>query len=245
MASDITIPSDLGAWGINYKATYDASGRQLTSHNVHNLAIGKAATFVSDYGTRIRGMLTEIEDSTDRVESLRSDLATMRGWTAANWSVDVAAARTQDLIGIMGRQGGSAAPWYDGISTIHGYSYANPISTFNTMAEALKAVPVAVPGEQPNIFIVDGAHYLRKSDGEVLSLPPHAIQPAVVKPTDKDVSEMRDVVQKALDSVTQVAQSKQAYLQDLVTSLNRFLAFATNIQERRERDLQDMSSRIG
>jgi len=63
-------------------------------------------------------------------------------------------------------------------------------------------------------------------------------------PTDKDIDSWRTTAREKAEDLTRVSQGRQAFLQDLVASLGKFLEFATNLLQRKGKTLMDMVGRI-
>ena len=78
------------------------------------------------------------------------------------------------------------------------------------------------------------------STGSLTQYEPYKSTP----PTQADIDGWTPDLKKQADKLTQVSQGKQAFLQDLMASLSKFMDLATNLIQRDERNRQDIVGRF-
>jgi hypothetical protein len=63
-------------------------------------------------------------------------------------------------------------------------------------------------------------------------------------PTAEELDTWKGEIKDNINQLTQLSQQQQVQLQDLIASYNKFMNFASNVMERKERDLQGIADRF-
>ena len=86
----------------------------------------------------------------------------------------------------------------------------------------------------------DGVYFYRDGPaGPLRQIDPAAIDlvfPAGIDVTEADITQVRRELEIKIESMTQINQDKQAFLQDLVASLQKWFTFVNSVCDRRKRD---------
>lgn len=270
--ADVTIFSDqLGSEWTIWNAAPDPVTGDLDEYNG---AIALGAQVGIWYGDRIKALSADVLPDTEKIRELQAAMAAMQGATSANWpagieqsmvtAIDAALALGKDTNTFYGTTGYilyrnwtfvDTPPEYASYYT--GYRYEGPI------IDTGKPFPTNSTTD-PADGLIEGRIY-RASDGRTYIYLPwdpsdsgYNPEPITTNsyevtnltlsigsvPPDDVITLWQRALQDGAEKLTQITQGKQAFLQELIASMSKYLNFATNVMQRYERNKLDIVGRF-
>lgn len=249
MADDVTVKG--GLYDITFRNALAAPDDAVTGDkaNIMNMALARGCWFQYEYTVQINLQTDQVTDDLAELGTLQTVYADMANWKPEDFdgSATMMGALNQlfDLgtgqaltdkvqsVAISG-SGGQTSNWPP-ITTVPGTSTA-----IGKWADVQNQPGPYFGGR---IFQTSDGVYFQKdlSTGTLVEVPKDNIV-LLVNPggnmgiTTSDITSARNQVQTTIESKTQLNQEKQAQLQDLTASLQRWFSFTTNVNERKKRD---------
>lgn len=262
----INVNVDTGNFTWTVKSAQEATtGTRL---NVGNMMLSYGAILTKDYGDRIKTQLSAVEQDIEDLKDYQTYKTYVEGWNTRNW-LDIdhltpgkgySPSHIFDALGVdvtsYTREAQLNRPieaYYFYKHTTTGDSYTDwrsypPISIPENFSQVTATGPASTI-RPDNINLVyesaDGKLFIRGPDG---AWPVNDVRVVLRPPLDEQLEELRDLALTALkdktEQATQVSQSKQAFLQDLIAKMNNFFSWTTNTGERLHRDKQSIIDRF-
>jgi hypothetical protein len=227
--------------------------------NITNMALANGLMLMWDYGERVNGQSDMIAQDLAKIGQRRDVLQDMLDWTSASFKLP-AALQQQGALNLL-FDFGVGKTITDKVPTMAVRGVADsPLSwPAQTTMPGQPDVPIGnwadVKDELGNFFggrvfrTTDGVYFYVDSGNPSGSQPRtlSEIDPAdmtlVILPrppemtvTEADIAQVRRELEINIESMTQVNQDKQAFLQDLVASLQKWFTFVNSVCDRRKRD---------
>jgi hypothetical protein len=234
MATDASIFTGNDWWTI--KNAVAGGGTSPLNTGNQNVAIG--ATMAKWYGDQITGAMADVQNDTTRLENVQKSMDSIDTWATLSWG--------SNCIEICSVLGGALdlTGKYTSINfNVTGWSQSNwnapypPVSLNRDLSSGYTDPTGLVLN---TIYIAnDGKPYFYKEpyNGKncfpATSLKPYFFAPA---PSQAQFADWKDDLSDTARDLTQTAQTKQAFLQDLVASLNKYFEWTTSAMERNKHD---------
>lgn len=255
MADDVTVKG--GLYDITFRNALAGADDAVTGDkpNIINMALARGCWFQYEYTVQINLQTDEVTDDLDVLSQMQTVYADM-----ANWTPPQAPDPTQNadaLNQLFQWSSGSVLTDQAANATVTGATGAfdwpaktslfrqSPNGSINTQIGKWDDIPQTPALSDPSLYptnaifqTTDGIFF--RSDGTQLIQIARAdihlnFAPPLSATTDQIASARREL-EAAIESKTQRNQEKQAQLQDLTASLQRWFTFTTNVDERKKRD---------
>jgi hypothetical protein len=244
MSQAVDIPTGLSTFWTIPNAQAGGSAAPVDIYNAY-VAVG--AWLTAGYGKYLADLMKTVQENTDTLTSMQDALD---NWSVASWTDT--AGRTAKLAdwGIDLRSLWSTADY--------GYiGYTNPNGTATTNANY---PPVPFSGKLSDLQASFGTDYLNyalgtvyvSSDGKYfynfgfslqeLKAPLTGQVPATTTPTDSDLTRWKTGIKQAADQRTQSSQTLLAFMQDKMSSYDKYYQFTTDIMQRSARDKEGITA---
>lgn len=224
-----------------------------------NMALARGFLLTWDYGERIHRQTGEVEKDLVALAEMKTLLGEAVNWTAADFTTDaeisallieiwendipnekVALALQATTLAYFDVNNNAQWPPSRTDSTgapIGAWPNVGPVTNY----------PASVPfGAPDQLFVSSDGVIFRMAPGvgsssvfEVIDRSNLDLQfPNTLVISDLDLNEMRRNLELKIESMTQLGQNKQAFLQDLVGNLQKWLTFVTSLLDKKKRDYE-------
>jgi hypothetical protein len=250
MATYVDIDTGSANWRI--KNADPRSGTAVL--NVSNQAAAVGATFYNVYAARISETALEVQADTEELNRISEALGLLSPWPPADWpgvSVQLKALG----IPVPEEQTRALASTYASTPALYDVDVAWPEIEANYPWQGVpRTRPAGLVQGQAYVswFQINPAnggdfyadYFWYDSADKRHYTDTRGFRPYAPMPSDEVTNSWRSDLERQADTLTQVAQTKQAFLQDLVSSLNKFYEWITAILQRSERDKQGFIDRF-
>jgi hypothetical protein len=259
MAEDVLVSG--GLFSINIRDAVSESTDAVTGDkvNITNMALANGLMLMWDYGERINGQSSLIAQDLEAIGRRRQVLTDMLDWTPASFQLP-ASQQQEGALNLLFDWGVGKAIT-DKVPTVVVRGVADsPLNwPAQTTMPGRRDLPIGNWDEVRNdvgdffggrVFQSADGVYFRVDDGNPSGSQPRTLReidpddlilvilprPPEMVVTEADIAQVRRELEINIESMTQVNQDKQAFLQDLVASLQKWFTFVNSVCDRRKRD---------
>ncbi|RYX93957.1 MAG: hypothetical protein EOO28_16360 [Comamonadaceae bacterium] len=229
-----------GTWAV------PGTDQDLSSTNVNQYyqAMAISMNLAAGFGERIRAQADSVAADTTMLQQMNTALST--GWQPSDW----------DALSITEKKARSDAMALVDPGSIYGDTVQinlQPPATSPVFVSpnfpTEDSLPPIGQGSSPFFYFAGfGETYLfyDAPDGSRTIIDPSQISEPfqAAAPDQGTIDGIAPRFKDAVQNLTQVSQGKQAFLQDLMASMSKFLDLATNLVQRDERNRQDIIGRF-
>lgn len=249
MALDVVVPGGLFDVVIRKAEAETTDAATGDKANVLNMALARGFLLMWDYGERINQQSALIETDLTKLADMQAFLKEAMTWTPADFTSGTPeenqVAKAQLLMGLwafnalnpeqLALMGNEVS-----LASIAGVLSSDwpPFELSATYAE-IQADPTLMSISRELYRSSDGVVCYRLPNGPAVSVDwrdVHLAVPESVTFAATELSALRRNIELSIESHTQVAQNKQAFLQDLVANLQKWFTFTTSVLDKRKRD---------
>ena len=191
----------------------------------YRMAIGIGARLTQWYGQRINALMDDINADATAISQMSTAMGT---WTPSEWDTNGSGAlggRTQML-----------ESWGVDLTNVYDRIFFNDAG--NGFAAVLPIVPYSNPPPQGRVMQSGGSYYYSWDGTNIRSVTIGSKWVSDV--TQAELDQILASVKSKAEARTQTSQGKQAFLQDLIASMNKYFDFTSSILQRDERNKQEI-----
>lgn len=255
MADDVTVKG--GLYDITFRNALAAPDDAVTGDkpNIMNMALARGCWFQYEYGVQIDLQTDQLVADVNELDQMQALYADMSNWTPTlvqdptqesdalnqlfQWSSGSVLTDQASSASLTGTSGTFDWPALTSLRiTTPNASINTAIGTWENVSQNPN---LSDPSRYPTnaIFQTTDGIFFRSDGTQFIQMARTDIHlnftPPLVASSDQLASARREF-QTAIEAKTQLNQEKQATLQDLTASLQRWFSFTTNVNERKKRD---------
>ena len=199
----------------------------------YRMAIGIGAQLTQWYGQRINALMDDINTDATTITQLSSLMNfNPYTWGANGPAAALARTRTMESLGynMSGMYDMASFDWYPGVNLTRNLP---PLNWNDRTSPWIDPTQYLFQSGSTLYFTVNGINY------EAVTSTMN-MQSFVMQPDQTELDSVLPAVKSRAEGLTQTSQGKQAFLQDLIASMNKYFDFTSSILQRDERNKQEI-----